>query len=225
MSDKMEIAKTEERIPAVKIAAGKITLDGYLNIPGNASGIVLFAHGSGSSRYSPRNQYVARKLNDSGLATLLFDLLTSKEDIEDRITAQYRFDVTLLAHRLIQATDWVTQRPDTTKLRVGYFGASTGAAVALIAAAVKQELVKAVVSRGGRPDLAMTSLPQVKAPTLLIVGGEDSAVIRLNARALEELTADKRMILVPGATHLFEEPGALQKVAGLAADWFVRYLN
>lgn len=206
MSDKMEIAKTEERIPAVKIAAGKITLDGYLNIPGNASGIVLFAHGSGSSRYSPRNQYVARKLNDSGLATLLFDLLTSKEDIEDRITAQYRFDVTLLAHRLIQATDWVTQRPDTTKLRVGYFGASTGAAVALIAAAVKQELVKAVVSRGGRPDLAMTSLPQVKAPTLLIVGGEDSAVIRLNARALEELTADKRMILVPGATHLFEEP-------------------
>ena len=210
--------------PEIKIETGKIALDGYLTVPRNARGIVLFAHGSGSSRKSPRNQYTARELNNAGLATLLFDLLSSHEDLEDRITGEYRFNVTLLAHRLIGVTDWIKQRPNTRNLAVGYFGASTGSAVALIAAAVKPQVVKAVVSRGGRPDLAMKALPDVKAPTLFIIGGSDTAVIDLNKKAYDALTVKKDIVVIAGATHLFEEPGALQKVSQLAADWFKKYL-
>jgi putative phosphoribosyl transferase len=202
-----------------------ITLEGNLTLPDDARGVVLFAHGSGSGRMSPRNRYVARVLNEANLATLLLDLLTREEETIDARTAHLRFDIPLLATRLIAATDWLTQQRDTRHLRIGYFGASTGAAAALIAEADRPEVVGAVVSRGGRPDLAGRALLRVAAPALLIVGGEDYRVIELNLAALALLRAEKRLVIVPGATHLFEEPGALEQVAMLAREWFERYLG
>jgi dienelactone hydrolase len=213
----------EERL--VHVAAGSVTLEGNLSLPVGARGIVLFAHGSGSSRHSTRNRYVARLLNEVKLATLLIDLLTSDEEKIDQRTAHLRFDIGLLAGRLIGATDWLTQYPDTRDLRVGYFGASTGAAAALVAAAERPQAVGAVVSRGGRPDLAGSALPRVKAPTLLIVGGNDTQVIELNWAALAQLRCEKRLAIVPGATHLFEEPGALDQVAQQAREWFETHLQ
>ena len=212
----------EERL--VRIEAGQVTLEGNLSLPEEARGIVLFAHGSGSSRHSPRNRYVAQVLNEAKLATLLVDLLTPDEEAVDLRTAHLRFDIGLLAGRLVGATDWLTQYPDTRDLRIGYFGASTGAAAALVAAAQRPDAVGAVVSRGGRPDLAGPALTRVRAPTLLIVGGNDFEVIELNRRALALLRCEKRLEIVPGATHLFEEPGALEEVARLAREWFERYL-
>lgn len=204
--------------------ADNIILEGDLRIPSGASGIVLFAHGSGSSRHSPRNQFVANMLNEAGLATLLFDLLTADEERKDRYTAQLRFDIRLLSQRVIEATEWLSHQEMTRTLPIGYFGASTGAAAALVAAAALPATVRAIVSRGGRPDLAGQVLTRVQAPTLLIVGGEDTQVIELNRLALALLPGDKRLEIVPGATHLFEEPGALEQVARLASDWFTRYL-
>jgi putative phosphoribosyl transferase len=212
----------EERL--VEVPAGTVTLEGNLTLPEEAQAIVLFAHGSGSSRHSPRNRYVARVLNEAKLATLLIDLLTLHEEVIDTRTAHLRFDIDLLAERLVDATDWLTQFPDTKHLPIGYFGASTGAAAALAAAAVRPDVVGAVVSRGGRPDLAGSALPRVRAPTLLIVGGDDGQVIELNRAALAQLCCEKQLVIVPAATHLFEEPGALDEVARLARDWFQRYL-
>jgi pimeloyl-ACP methyl ester carboxylesterase len=209
----------------VRIAAGGPLLEGDLTIPEGARGLVLFAHGSGSSRYSPRNRFVAAALREAGLGTLLFDLLTAAEERDDALTGHLRFDISLLADRLAYATDWAAEQPEIVHLRVGYFGASTGAAAALMAAAERPELVAAVVSRGGRPDLAREHLAEVRAPTLLIVGGEDRVVLDLNRRAFEKLRAPKELAVVPGATHLFEERGALEEVTRLAADWFVRYLT
>jgi putative phosphoribosyl transferase len=209
----------------VEIKLGRIILEGSLCIPGGAQAIVLFAHGSGSSRFSPRNTFVARALRKANLATLLFDLLTKDEERLDAVTAELRFDIRLLTDRLVGATDWLTRRTDTGKLRIGYFGASTGAAAALVAAAERSAVVKAIVSRGGRPDLAGKALPKVKAPTLLIVGGNDPVVIDLNRDALSQLKVDRDLVIVPGATHLFEEPGTLEEVARLAAAWFQKYLN
>ena len=208
----------------VHVSAGSVTLDGNLSLPEESRGVVLFAHGSGSSRHSSRNRYVARVLNEAKLATLLIDLLTLDEEVIDARTAQLRFDIELLAERLVGATDWLTRFPDTKHLRIGYFGASTGAAAALVAAAVRPDVVSAVVSRGGRPDLAGAALMHVRAPTLLIVGGNDGQVIQLNRAALAELRCEKQLMIVPGATHLFEEPGALDEVARLARDWFHRHL-
>jgi dienelactone hydrolase len=183
-------------------------------------------HGSGSSRFSPRNQYVARELQKNGLGTLLFDLLTAEEERIDMVTAHLRFDIDLLASRLVDVTNWLLNDPDTKNLNIGYFGASTGAAAALIAAKEHSDIVKAVVSRGGRPDLAEKALPDVKAPTLLIVGGEDFQVIDLNQWAFDRLTVKEKQIrIVPGATHLFEEPGTLEEAAHLAGEWFKRYLG
>lgn len=213
---------------AVRITAGRVTLDGDLSIPPDASGVVLFAHGSGSGRHSPRNQLVARRLQQAGLATILMDLLTPEEEAVDRQTAHLRFDIGLLAERLIGATDWLIDTPATAMMRIGYFGASTGAAAALVAAAERARQISAVVSRGGRPDLAGSALARVQAPTLLIVGGEDVPVIPLNESAFAKLSlppAAKRLAIVPGATHLFEEPGKLDEVAHLAADWFAHYLS
>jgi putative phosphoribosyl transferase len=208
----------------VRVAAGPVFLDGDLSRPEGARGIVLFAHGSGSSRVSPRNRQVAQLLNHAKLATLLVDLLTSEEEAVDLRTAQLRFDIGLLAERLVGITDWLTQAPETRQLRIGYFGASTGAGAALVAAAERPEAVSAVVSRGGRPDLAGSALSRVRAPTLLIVGGNDAQVIALNRAALAQLRCQKQLVIVPGATHLFEEPGALDQVALLARDWFERHL-
>jgi putative phosphoribosyl transferase len=217
------VAQTiDERL--VRVPAGSVTLEGNLTLPEQSRGIVLFAHGSGSSRHSPRNRYVARLLNEAKLATLLIDLLTLHEEVLDARTAQLRFDIDLLAERLVDATDWLTQFPDTKDLRIGYFGASTGAAAALAAAALRPDVVGAIVSRGGRPDLAGAALIRVRAPTLLIVGEDDVQVIELNRAALEQLRCEKRLVVVPGATHLFEEPGALDVVAQLARDWFERHL-
>jgi putative phosphoribosyl transferase len=209
----------------VRITFDSKAIDGYLSIPTSASGIVLFAHGSGSSRFSSRNQYVARMLQQGGLATLLIDLLTPAEEQIDTRTAHLRFDINLLATRLIEATKWLAQNEDTTKLKIGYFGASTGAGAALVAAAQRPDAIYAVVSRGGRPDLAGNTLPHVKAPTLLIVGGNDGPVIEMNRTALEQLNVEKRLEIVPGATHLFEEPGTLERAARLAYDWFNRHLG
>ena len=220
---RMQTEKREER--PVRVAAGAVTLQGNLVVPEGASGVVLFAHGSGSSRLSPRNRSVAGKLADRGLATLLIDLLTAEEESIDLRTAHLRFDIGLLANRLADATDWLITQQATRPLRIGYFGASTGAAAALVAAALRPESIRAVVSRGGRPDLAGEALPRVQAPTLLIVGGNDHAVIGLNREALAQLTCEKRLEIVPGATHLFEEPGALETVARLAGDWFLRHLE
>jgi len=202
-----------------------VTLEGNLSLPKGADGVVLFAHGSGSSRHSPRNRYVAALLNQAKLATLLVDLLTSDEEAIDMQTAHLRFDIGLLAERLVAVTDWLTQNPETRHLRVGYFGASTGAAAALVAAAERADVLGAVVSRGGRPDLAGPALPRVRAPTLLIVGGNDFQVIELNRAALAQLRCEKQLVIVPGATHLFEEPGALDEVARLAREWFERHLK
>lgn len=213
----------EERL--VRIDIDQIILEGNMHIPEGTHGLVLFAHGSGSGRYSPRNRFVAEALNQGGLATLLIDLLTAEEEAVDMRTAHLRFDIGLLAERVVGATDWLKQQPDTSKLAIGYFGASTGAAAALVAAAERPNHVGAVVSRGGRPDLAGQALRRVKAPTLLIVGGRDVPVIGLNEDALAQLTAEKRLEIVPGATHLFEEPGALEEVARLARGWFQRHLS
>jgi putative phosphoribosyl transferase len=209
---------------SVHVVAGQVTLEGDLAIPAEARGVVLFAHGSGSSRHSPRNRYVAGVLNQAGLATLLFDLLTPQEERVDQVTAELRFDVELLAERLAGATDWLIRDPSTGGLQIGYFGASTGAAAALIAAAEHPERVAAVVSRGGRPDLTGAALARVQAPTLLIVGGEDDVVIALNEEAFHALRCEKHLQIVPGATHLFEEPGTLEWAAEFARDWFLRYL-
>jgi pimeloyl-ACP methyl ester carboxylesterase len=206
------------------LGLGRITLEGTLAIPPQARGLVLFAHGSGSSRFSPRNRFVASELNEGGLATLLFDLLTAGEEELDAITGELRFDIELLAERLSAATDWVRAEPALPSLPLGYFGSSTGAAAALIAAARRPEAVQAVVSRGGRPDLADRSLSQVRAPTLLIVGGQDEAVLALNRAALARLRCEAVLRVVPGATHLFEEPGALSLVAALARAWFRDHL-
>jgi putative phosphoribosyl transferase len=214
--------KSHER--CVHVTAGAVTLEGDLSVPQGARGLVLFAHGSGSSRLSPRNRYVARLLNEAKLATLLVDLLTAEEEAIDLRTAHLRFDIRLLADRLVGATDWLTQHPETRGLGLGYFGASTGAAAALVAAAERPDLVGAVVSRGGRPDLAGPALALVRAATLLIVGGNDFAVIELNREALARLPCEKRLAIIPGATHLFEEPGALEEVARLAREWFERHL-
>jgi dienelactone hydrolase len=212
----------EERL--VHVQTGIVTLTGNLVVPEGASGVVLFAHGSGSSRLSPRNRSVARKLSERGLATLLIDLLTSEEERVDVHTAHLRFDIGLLADRLAGAKEWLMEHPETRDLRIGYFGASTGAAAALAAAAVHPKSIGAVVSRGGRPDLAGDLLSRVQAPTLLIVGGEDRAVIEMNRDAYAQLTCKKKLEIVPGATHLFEEPGALEAVARLAGDWLVEHL-
>ena len=209
----------------VTIQADGAALEGNLFVPPEARGVVLFAHGSGSSRHSPRNRYVAEVLQQSGLATLLIDLLTADEEEADVRTAHLRFDIELLARRLVGATDWLANHPATQTLPVGYFGASTGGGAALVAAAERPQAVGAVVSRGGRPDLAGMALPEVEAPTLLIVGGEDLPVITLNRQALEQLRTEKQLTVVPGATHLFEEPGTLEEVARLARDWFLRYLT
>ncbi len=215
--------EVDERL--VKVSAGLVTLEGNLGMSKDSRGIVLFAHGSGSSRHSPRNRFVAQVLRKSGLATLLIDLLTAEEEAVDIHTAHLRFDIGLLAKRLIGATDWLVQNPETRRLRIGYFGASTGAAAALVAATERTDIVGAVVSRGGRPDLAGPALHHVKAPTLLIVGGNDLPVIDMNREALEQLRSEKELVIVPGATHLFEEPGTLEEVARLATDWFVRHLS
>lgn len=209
----------------VSVITGDVTLEGNLVIPYSAIGIVLFAHGSGSSRYSPRNRHVAEVLQQAGLATLLLDLLTLEEEEIDLRTRHLRFDIGLLASRLVGATDWLLQNPDTQQLKIGYFGASTGAGAALVAAAKRGEVVKAIVSRGGRPDLAGSALPEVKAPTLLIVGGDDLPVIAINEDAMAQLHSIKRLEIVPGATHLFAEPGKLTAVANLAREWFTHYLK
>src|SRR5438132_4276487 len=205
----------------VHIQAGAVTVDGNLTVPNGATALVLFAHGSGSSRHSPRNQFVARTLNDTELATLLFDLLTPEEELVDTRTAELRFDIDLLAKRLVHATKWAKRQEQTRDLRIGYFGSSTGGGAALVAAAELPDDVDAVVSRGGRPDLAGQALPKVKAPTLLIVGGEDHVVIELNEQARAQMKCECKIEIVPGATHLFEEPGALEHVAKLASDWFL----
>jgi putative phosphoribosyl transferase len=209
----------------VQITAGPVDLAGSLWVPENVTGVVLFAHGSGSSRHSPRNRYVAQVLRQGGLATLLMDLLTAAEEREDARTARLRFDINLLARRLAGAIDWLVGNPATSHLRIGLFGASTGAAAALVAAAERADAVGAVVSRGGRPDLALPVLERVKAPTLLIVGGLDQPVIGMNREALDHLQAEKRLEIVAGATHLFEEEGTLEEVARLARGWFRSHLT
>ena len=207
----------------VSIDLDDVRLEGILSIPHDSKGIVLFVHGSGSSRHSSRNFYVARALQAHGIATLLFDLLTNEEELYDRANAEFRFNIELLTKRLVGVTQWITRHPTAQKLSIGYFGASTGAAAALAAAARLPSLIAAVVSRGGRPDLAGSVLNSVRAPVLLIVGGNDEMVIGLNRQAFQRLTGqDKQLVIVPGATHLFEEAGALEKVAQLAADWFSR---
>jgi pimeloyl-ACP methyl ester carboxylesterase len=209
----------------VRIPVRGADLVGDLSVPPDPVGVVLFAHGSGSSRRSPRNQYVARVLQEHHLATLLFDLLTPDETTIDDVTRRLRFDIEFLATRLAVATDWAATHPALAQLPVGYFGASTGAAAALVAAASRAGRVSAVVSRGGRPDLAMSVLDRVRAPTLLLVGGDDTDVIQLNERAFHRLRAPKELVLVKGATHLFEEPGTLEEVARLAAAWFEHHLT
>jgi putative phosphoribosyl transferase len=209
----------------VQIRAGSILLNGELKVPDSATGVVLFAHGSGSSRHSPRNQYVARVIRDAGVGTLLFDLLTRQEEAIDNYTREFRFDINLLARRLVAATRWLAGETEASHLCPGYFGSSTGGAAALVAAAELREKVGAVVSRGGRPDLAGAALGQVKAPTLLIVGGLDGPVITMNEEAYAQLRCVKELKIVPGATHLFEEPGKLEEVASLAAKWFLKHLQ
>jgi putative phosphoribosyl transferase len=208
----------------ITIVADEVDLYGELEVPDGAQGVVLFAHGSGSSRHSPRNQYVARVLREAGLGTLLFDLLTREEEFEDRDTGAYRFDIKLLAKRLLGATLWLEVQPQAKGLKLGYFGSSTGGAAALMAAAALGERISTVVSRGGRPDLAGEALPNVMAPTLLIVGGLDDVVIQLNEEALEKLRCEKELRIVPGATHLFEEHGKLEEVAHISAEWFCAHM-
>jgi pimeloyl-ACP methyl ester carboxylesterase len=212
----------EERV--VQVEVGPTVLGGTLRVPEAASAIVLFAHGSGSSQRSPRNIHVARMLNEARLATLLIGLLSAEEEAADVETAHLRFDIGFLADRLVSATDWVKRRPETFHQAIGYFGASTGAAAALVAATRRPDTVGAIVSRGGRPDLAGPALPRVRAPTLLIVGGNDTEVIELNSMVLPALRCEKQLVIVPGASHLFEEPGALEQVGRLAREWFERHL-
>src|SRR5439155_21664406 len=209
----------------VQIQAGRAVLFGSLTIPENAIALVLFAHGSGSSRHSPRNQFVARTLNDARLGTLLFDLLTRDEEALDMRTGEHRFNIGLLAQRLVHATKWAKQQQEIRDLPIGYFGSSTGGGAALVAAAEVPNDVGAVVSRGGRPDLAGAALPNVQAPTLLIVGGNDDIVIELNEMARDQMRCEVKLQIVAGTTHLFEEPGALEKVAKLASDWFVNRIG
>jgi putative phosphoribosyl transferase len=218
-------ANAAEHETTIVVSADRAALEGTLTVPADAAGVVLFAHGSGSSRHSPRNRMVAAQLRRAGLATLLIDLLSVEEEVVDAPTATLRFDIGLLARRLGAATDWLAGHESTRGLPLGYFGASTGAAAALVAAAERPEVVGAVVSRGGRPDLAGETLGGVCAPTLLIVGGNDGAVIALNRDALAQLRVEKALEIVPGATHLFEEPGALERVAALARGWFAGHLG
>ena len=205
-------------------AAGE-ELEGFLSLPAGTESLVLFAHGSGSSRFSPRNRMVAQQLNAAGIGTLLFDLLTAAENRIDEVTREYRFDIELLARRLTAAVDWAAREAGTEQLNLGLFGSSTGAAAALMAAAARPQLVRAVVSRGGRADLAGAALSQVQAATLLIVGGADGQVIELNRDAAARMTLPADLQIVPGATHLFEEPGTLEQVIQLAIDWFHRHLS
>lgn len=205
------------------VEAGRI--DGTLSVPARARGLVVFVHGSGSGRHSPRNQQVARAFQDARFATLLFDLLTREEDEIDQVTRHLRFDIGLLARRVLEVIEVVRRRADVGRLPLGLFGASTGAAAALVAAALRPEAVRAVVSRGGRPDLAGEELPSVRAPTLLLVGELDDVVIPLNEQALSALRTEARLEIVPYATHLFEEPGALERVAALAVRWFEEHLD
>jgi putative phosphoribosyl transferase len=209
----------------ISIEAGAVTLDGTLAVPDKTTAIVLFAHGSGSSRQSPRNRYVAQVLQFQGIGTLLFDLLTREEEAIDEMSGELRFNIRFLATRLTDVTRWLIELPDLQGFRVGYFGASTGAAAALVAASKLPDAIGAVVSRGGRPDLAGNSLGSVQAPTLLIVGGEDKPVIAMNQEALAKLRCEKRLVIVPGATHLFEESGTLEEVSRLAAEWFNQHLT
>jgi putative phosphoribosyl transferase len=206
------------------VSAGRITLEGNLLLPDGARGLVMFAHGSGSSRFSSRNRYVAEVLRAGGVGTLLIDLLTRDEETADLRTAHLRFDIGLLADRLVGASAWLAKQSETRSLKLGLFGASTGGGAALVAAARVPERIAAVVSRGGRPDLAGPALPAVQAPTLLIVGGDDGPVIEMNREAYEQLVCERQMVIVPGASHLFEEPGTLEEVARLAAEWFTRFL-
>ncbi len=210
---------------AVQISLDSARLEGNLTIPPAAEGIVLFAHGSGSSRHSPRNKFVAQTLRDGHLATLLIDLLTPEEEEIDMRTQKLRFDIDFLALRVISITDWLIRQPNTEDLRIGCFGSSTGAAACLIAAKERPKTIHAIVSRGGRPDLAASALPTVEAPTLLIVGGDDLPVLAMNRDALSVLRCEKRLEIIPGATHLFPEPGALEKVSGFAREWFVQHLT
>lgn len=210
---------------AVRIDLGGVAVEGDLHIPEGAAGLVVFAHGSGSSRFSRRNRAVAKVLEHARFGTLLLDLLTRQEEVEDERTAEYRFDIPLLGRRVIAATDWLLARGSLQHLPIAYFGASTGAAAALIAAAARPEVTGAVISRGGRPDLADEALPSVQAPTLLIVGGHDEPVIEMNRDAMRRMRAPVTLEIVPGATHLFEEPGALEQVARLATDWCASHLT
>ncbi|MCU1309254.1 MAG: dienelactone hydrolase [Candidatus Angelobacter sp.] len=219
------MSEAKDQQTPVQIQIEGQVLDGDLTIPDSARGVVLFAHGSGSSRHSPRNQYVANVLQQSGFATLLMDLLTPNEERIDARTAALRFDIGLLARRLVGATKWLLNQSEMAQLPIGYFGASTGAAAALVGAAELGERIAAVVSRGGRPDLAGSALRRVVAPTLLIVGGEDETVLELNRRAMTLIPGEKKLVVVPGATHLFEEEGALETVAQLATEWFDLYLD
>ncbi|MBI4835003.1 MAG: dienelactone hydrolase family protein [Planctomycetes bacterium] len=217
--------KTMEKSQLVRIPSQGAVLEGDLDIPSGAGQVILFAHGSGSSRFSPRNRFVAQELRKAGFATLLADLLSPEEEQIDSRTAHLRFDIGFLARRLISVTDWLRENETTSNFKIGYFGASTGAAAALVSAVKRREAVGAIVSRGGRPDLAEEALPLVRAPTLLIVGGNDFEVIEMNRAALDLLESKKELVIVPGATHLFEEPGALEEVARLASGWFTRYLS
>lgn len=217
--------KTNIEHTPVSVLAGPVTLDGDLSIPAAPKGLVLFAHGSGSSRHSPRNRYVAEVLNEHSLGTLLVDLLTAEEELEDEVTAQLRFDIGLLTRRLVAITDWLADQPQASGHGIGLFGASTGAAAALLAAGERPKIVKAVVSRGGRPDLAGRGASLVRAPTLLIVGGRDTPVLQMNRNAMALMKCETKLEIVPRATHLFEEPGALAEVARLAADWFTAHLK
>ncbi|WP_043709957.1 dienelactone hydrolase family protein [Corallococcus macrosporus] len=220
-----QAGQVEPGVQEVSVRVGDVTLGGSLGIPDGARGLVVFAHGSGSSRFSPRNRAVARALRAQGLATLLFDLLGEAEEAEDLRTGELRFDIPFLARRLAAVTEWAVAQPELAALRMGYFGSSTGAAAALVAAALHPDLIHAVVSRGGRPDLAGPVLPRVQAPTLLLVGGQDVGVLELNEASLARLEGLKGIQIIPGATHLFEEPGALEQVARLAAAWFLRFLG
>jgi len=209
---------------AILIGMGHVGLEGNLSVPEDSSGLVVFAQGSGSGRNTPRNRFVAEALGEAGLGTLLLDLLTTGEELIDFDTGHLRFDIDLLAERLIAATDWLAAQPSTRDLRIGYLGASTGAAAALVAAARRPDMVAAVVSRGGRPHLAGAALPRVQAPTLLIVGGDDLSVIDSNRQAMAQLRCRRKLEIIPGASHLFEEPGALARVAELAGAWFAHHL-
>lgn len=210
---------------AVRIDLGPVAVDGDLHVPEGAAGLVVFAHGSGSSRFSRRNRAVAKVIEHAGFGTLLLDLLTRDEEAQDERTREHRFDIPLLGRRVIGAADWLQTRPDLRPLPIAFFGASTGAAAALMAAAARPAITRAVISRGGRPDLAHEALPNVQAPTLLIVGGDDEPVIEMNREAMRQMRAPVELEIVPGATHLFEEPGALEQVARLATNWCRRHMT